>query len=94
MAVFRPVYTDKATGTRKKAAKWWYKFRFAGKPIREPANTTRKSIAKEAEKKRRLELEQTLAGMPVGKRENRINSVADVVKVYEARYAIDHRGRE
>jgi hypothetical protein len=35
-----------------------------------------------------------MAGMPVEKRENRINSVADVVKTSSDRYAIDHRGRE
>jgi integrase len=32
--------------------------------------------------------------MPIEKRENRINSVADMVKAYEARYAIDHRDRK
>ena len=53
-----------------------------------------KTIATEAQKQRRLELEKTLAGMPVGKRENRIDSVADVAKTYEQRYALDHRGRE
>ena len=78
----------------KRGGVWSYEFIFAGKRIRESAKTTRKSIALEAAKRRRLDLEKTLAGMPVEKRENRINSVADVVKHYETRYQLDHRGRE
>ncbi len=57
MALFRPKYTDKKTGERKQAAVWWYDFIYAGRRICESAKTTRKTIAKEAEKKRRLELE-------------------------------------
>ena len=46
------------------------------------------------EKRRRLDLERTYAGMPAERRENRIRSVADVVKPYLKRYEQDHRGRE
>lgn len=70
---------------------WWFEFTFAGRRIRESAKTSRKTIAVEAERARRLELEKTLAGLPVEKRENRINSVSGVVKKYEAHYAINHR---
>ena len=72
----------------------WYSFIYAGKRIQEPAKTSRKTVAVEAERLRRLELEKTLAGMPIEKRANRINSVADMVKAYETRYALDHRNRE
>jgi integrase len=94
MALFQPTYTDKKTGKQKKSKVWWFKFNYAGKPIRESAQTTRKTIAGEAEKRRRLELEKTNAGMPTEKRENRIRSVADVVKPYLKRYEQDHRGRQ
>jgi len=94
MAVFRPTYTDKKTGKTKQAALWWYEFVFAGKRVREPAKTTRKTVAKEAEKNRHLELEKTLAGMPVEKRQNRINSISDMIKPYLERYELDHRHRE
>ena len=78
----------------KRGGTWWYSFIYAGKRIQESAKTSRKTVAVEAERARRLELEKSLAGMPIEKRENRINSVADMVKAYEARYAIDHRDRE
>jgi integrase len=93
MALFQPTYTDKA-GKQKKTAVWWFKFIYSGKLIRESAKTTRKTVAGEAEKRRRLELEQTNAGMPVEKREKRIRSVSDVVGPYLKRYEQDHRGRE
>ena len=72
---------------------WWYEFIFAGRRIRESAKTSRKTIALEAERGRRLELEKTLAGLPVEKRENRINSVAGVVKKDLAHYEINHRAK-
>ena len=93
MALFQTTYTDKKTGKQKKSAVWWFKFIYSGKLIRESAKTTRKTIAGEAERRRRLELEQANAGMPVEKREKRIRSVADVVGPYLKRYEQDHRGR-
>jgi|SRR5947209_12799695 len=73
---------------------WWYQFIYAGKRIQESAKTNRKTIAVEAEKNRRKELEQAHAGMPIEKRQNRIRSVTDVVGPYLKRYDLDHRGRE
>lgn len=70
---------------------WWYEFIFAGRRIRESAKTSRKTVALEAERNRRLELEKTLAGMPAEKRESRIRSVSDLVKAYETHYSINHR---
>ena len=37
---------------------WWYKFRFAGQMIRETSKSNSKTVAKEAERARRRELEQ------------------------------------
>jgi len=78
----------------KRGKVWWYEFIFAGRRIRESAKTSRKTVALEAERNRRWELEKTLAGIPVERRENRISSVAGMVKAYSARYELDHRGRE
>jgi len=75
----------------KRGGTWWYKFIFAGKLIRESAKTSRKTVAQESERNRRLELEKTLAGIPIEKREGRIRSVKDVVRPYEQSYGINHR---
>jgi WD40 repeat protein len=58
MSVYRPTYTDKKTGVLMESNQWWYEFIYAGKRIRESAKSTRKTIAVEAEKRRRLELER------------------------------------
>ena len=71
-------------GVYKRGDTWWYEFVFAGKRIRESAKTTRKTIAIEAERQRRRELERSLAGLPLARRDNRMNSVADVVQQYLA----------
>ena len=94
MAVYKPKYRDPKTGDLVESNIWWFEFSLAGKRIRESAQTPLKTIAREAEQDRRRELEKTLAGMPIEKRENRINSVADLVKTYLERYELDHRGRE
>lgn len=94
MAVYQPKYRDKNTGELKTSKIWWYNFTFAGQRIQESSKSTRKTVATEAEKNRRLELEKSLAGMPAEKPESRIKSVAKLVKVYETRYELDHRGRE
>jgi integrase len=70
---------------------YWYEFIFAGKRIRESARTGSKTVAKEAEKDRRRELERTLAGLPAEPRENRIRSVNDVVRPYLHAYELNHR---
>jgi integrase len=38
---------------------WWYKFRFAGQMVRESSKSDSKTIAKEAERSRRRELEES-----------------------------------
>jgi integrase len=38
---------------------WWYKFRFAGQVIRESSKSESKTVAKEAERSRRRELEES-----------------------------------
>jgi hypothetical protein len=72
---------------------WWYEFVFTERRIRESAKTSRKTIAVESERNRRLELEKTLSGMSIEKRENRIRSVSGVVTAYEGHYSINHRAK-
>ena len=63
MSLYHPIYTDKS-GEKKASTYWWIDFTIAGKRIRESSETTRKTIAAEYEKRRRLELERALAGLP------------------------------
>jgi integrase len=70
---------------------WWFEFIFAGKRIRESAKTSRKTVAIESERQRRLDLEKMLTGMPVEQRGNRIRSVSDMTKPYEEHYSLNHR---
>ncbi len=77
----------------KRGGVWWYSFIFAGKRIQETAKTTRKTGAVEAERGRRLELERTLAGMPMDSRESRIHTVSKRVTDYLEHYGLNHRPR-
>jgi integrase len=43
---------------------WWFKFRFEGQVIRESANTESKTLAREAERARRRELETAINRIP------------------------------
>jgi integrase len=43
---------------------WWYKFRFAGQTIRESSKSESKTIAKDAERARRRELEESFNRIP------------------------------
>jgi hypothetical protein len=72
---------------------YWYEFVFAGKRIRESAKTTRRTIAREAEKNRRLSLERTLAGIPAGNKRDQIRSVAEIAASYLKDFAADHAAK-
>jgi integrase len=91
MAIYKPKYRDPKTNEWVSSGTWWYEFVFAGKRIRESANTTRKTIAQDAEKKRRLELERAMAGLPVEDKGQRIASVKDMTVPYLKRYRVNHR---
>src|SRR5205085_7799870 len=89
MSVYKPTYTE--AGKTKHSSVWWYHFTFAGRRIQESSKSTRKTIAMEAEKKRRLELERAYAGMPSGAAAERIASVGEKVKTYLEQYPCSHR---
>jgi integrase len=89
MAVYRPSYTDPKTGELKKQAVWWYNFTFAGRRIQESSKSTRKTIAIDAEKKRRLELERGFNDI-ADKRRERIRSVAELADEFMEAYKLRH----
>lgn len=64
MAVYRPKYKDPKTGELVRSSIWWYEFTYAGSRIRESSKQAKKTLAVEAEKRRRKELEQSYAGVP------------------------------
>jgi integrase len=91
MSIFKPTYRDKKTGKKKKSNVWWFEFTYASRRIRESAKTSRKTIAVEAEKRRRLELERAYAGLPIEAPAMRISTVLDCTKAYREAYQQGHR---
>jgi integrase len=90
MAIFNPKYRDKH-GKLVPSKVYWYEFIYGGKRIRESAKTTRRTIATEAEKHKRLELERAYAGLPVEAASMRISTVLDCTKAYRKAYEHGHR---
>jgi integrase len=90
MSVFKPKYRDK-DGALVVSNVYWYEFIYGGKRIRESAKTTRKSIAAEAEKRKKLELERAYAGLPVESAAMRIHTVLDCTRAYRKAYEQGHR---
>jgi integrase len=72
---------------------YWYEFIFAGKRIRESTKSHSKTVAKEAEKDRRRSLERTFVGLPAEKREDRIQTIADLITRYLGHYGLNHRAK-
>lgn len=86
--VYRPQYKDKKTGKLKHRKTWYYKFTFAGRVIKESAKTASKTVAKQAEKRRRRELEEGYNGISDGRKE-RIRTIREFadefLRVYRVR---------
>ncbi len=47
----------------RRGSTWWYKFRFQGQVIRQSANTKSKTLAREAERSRRRQMEGAINGL-------------------------------
>jgi integrase len=62
VSVFRPKYIVK--GEKRVSEIWWYKFTFAGQVIRESSKSTSKTVAKDAERARRREMELAINRIP------------------------------
>jgi len=91
VSVYQPKYRDPKTGEMVKAAVWWLDFNICGRRIRESTGVTRKTLAVEAEKRRKLDLERSLAGLPTESKESRIRTVGEVCEAYRNRYAQGHK---
>jgi integrase len=92
MAVYRPTYTDPKTGKKKQQEIWWVEFTFGGRRIRESSKSTRKTIALEFEKNRRLQLERANAGIVAQEVPAlRLRRVKDALTDYGKMYPITHR---
>ncbi len=62
----------------KRGEVWWYKFSFNGQPIRESAKTDSKTVARDAERARRRDLEQAYNRIPKRERVPLFSHAADV----------------
>src|SRR4051812_47579292 len=87
VSVFRPQYKHKQTGELRHTKTWYYKFIFAGRLIKESAKTTSKTVAKEAEKKRRRELEEGFNGL-ADARDERIRSIRTLAEGFLKDYRV------
>src|SRR4051794_30682896 len=87
MSVYRPQYTDKKSGTQKRTKVWYYKFIFAGRLIKESAKTTSKTVAKDAEKRRRRQLEESFNGIR-DERDQRVRLICEVGASFLKDYSI------
>jgi len=87
VAVYRPKYRDKETGELKASKIYWYNFTFAGRRIQESSKSIRKTVAQNAEKKRRQELETTFNDV-TDRRQERIRSISDVATKFLADYKL------
>jgi len=69
---------------------WWYKFYFAGRLIRESSKSTSKTLARDAEKQRRRELESGFHNIGQA-REQRIRSLKEIIDEYLVGYRLRFR---
>jgi integrase len=69
---------------------WWYEFLFARRRVRESAKTTSKTVAKQAEKNRRRELENGFNGIQ-DNRDERVRSIKELGTAYLADYRLRHK---
>ena len=87
MAVYRPTYKDPKTGQQVQSSTWWYEFSFSGRRIRESSKSTRKTIAIEAEKNRKRELQERFNAIE-DKRVERIRTVNELASEFLADYKV------
>jgi integrase len=87
MGVYRPHYSDKKTGELKESKIWYYDFVFAGRRIKESAKTKSKTVAKEAEKRRRRELEEGFNGIS-DIRHERIRGIRELAETFLGDYKV------
>ncbi|MGH9616971.1 MAG: hypothetical protein ACRD28_09545 [Acidobacteriaceae bacterium] len=69
---------------------WWFKFYFAGQLIRETSKSTSRTVAKEAERERRRELEAGYNNVKEVRR-NRIRLLAEIIDDYLVGYRLRYQ---
>ena len=69
---------------------YWYKFSFGNRLIRESAKTHLKTLAKEAERQRRRELEERYNNISKDDRNRRVMTVSEAAKGYFEGYETRH----
>jgi len=74
----------------KRGKTWWYEFWFAGRRIQESTKTTSKTLAKNAEQKRRRELEQGFNSLQ-DQRQEQIRTLKEVAHDYLESYGLRNR---
>ena len=74
----------------KRGNTWWYKFYFAGRFVRESAKSTSKTVAKNAERQRRRDLEEAYNNVS-DTREQRVQTVGQKAHEYLEDYKLRHR---
>jgi integrase len=75
----------------KRGGSWWYNFVFAGQRIQESARTGSKTLAKDAEKQRRRELEEGYNGLVAEDRTRRILKLSEASDVFLKDYRLRHK---
>ena len=66
---------------------WWYEFLFAGQRIRESTKSSSKTVAKDAERTRRRELEEGFNNI-TDQRHERIRTFRDIANDFYVGYKI------
>jgi hypothetical protein len=89
LGVYRPQYKDKKTGKMKYTKIWYYEFIFAGRLIKESSKSSSKTVAKEAEKRRRRELEAGFNGL-ADARDERIRTISAFAHSFLEEYKVRH----
>ncbi|MFL6353072.1 MAG: tyrosine-type recombinase/integrase [Bryobacteraceae bacterium] len=87
MSVYRPQYRDRKTGKLRHTKIWYYEFIFAGRLVKESAKTRSKTVAREAEKQRRRELEEGFNGIS-DRRDQRIRTLRGLAQTFLEDYKV------
>ena len=70
---------------------YWYSFIFASQRVQESSKSKSKTVAREAEKQRRRQLEAGINGL-TSNRDTRIRTIKDIAAEYLIYYRLRHRG--
>ena len=91
MAVYQRTHVDPKTGRKTQSDVWWFKFHYAGRLIRESSKSSRKTVAIQAERKRRQELETAFNGVRTETPQQRVRTVKAALADYLQAYTVNHR---